>query len=258
MLILYRLHALGESHDGFTLIEVLVAMVTGVIVTGALFAILTVSITQSSRISDVAQATRLGRTTMTHVVDELHSACLGPNFVPIQAGSGESTLIFIDGYSQATEVQNVATSAVGGRKDEIIYNKAAGTLIDKTYYATGGTSPNFTFSATATPSSGVLIGEKLTQSEVAGKPIPVFKYYEYAAATSTATNEASSTLKEIAPAASYTQATTEKAASVVISFRTAPTSGKTAAGRSVNFASQTTLSFSVPSSETPVQAAPCQ
>ncbi len=57
-------------------------MVTGIIVTGALFAVLEVSMRQTARITDIAQANQLGRTTMTHMVDELHSACIAAEQEP--------------------------------------------------------------------------------------------------------------------------------------------------------------------------------
>ena len=58
-------------------------MVTGIIVTGALFAILEVSTRQSSRLSNVAQATQVSRNAMTKIVDQLRSACLSTNFTPV-------------------------------------------------------------------------------------------------------------------------------------------------------------------------------
>ena len=73
----------AERQRGFTLIEMLVAMVTGVIVTGALFTILDFS-SSSPRVSRASpRRPRSGRAAMTRIVDELHSSCLSGRFTPV-------------------------------------------------------------------------------------------------------------------------------------------------------------------------------
>ena len=82
-------------------------MVTGIIVTGALFAILEFSVHQSSRLSGVAQATQVSRTAMTRIVDELHSACLSTGFTPRpRRRSAPTKLIFVNGYNEKAEPKN--------------------------------------------------------------------------------------------------------------------------------------------------------
>ena len=102
-----------RDERGFTLMETLVAMVTGIIVTGALFAILEFSVHQTSRISQVAQASQVSRTAMTRIVDELHSACLSTGFAPVQETSTPSKLVVQNGYSEQAEVPGVYTSKGG-------------------------------------------------------------------------------------------------------------------------------------------------
>ena len=145
MLIIARLLARVRDRSGFTLIETIVAMVTGVIVTGALFAILEVSVRQSSHLSGVAQATQVGRTAMTHIVDELRSACLSTGFSPVistgaeATSSGEKKLVFVNGYDEKPskgEEPPAELPASGIHKNVIEYNEAKQQLIDKTYIAT--------------------------------------------------------------------------------------------------------------------------
>ena len=80
--------------------ELVVAMAAGIVVTGALFAILDVSLHQSARITDKVQADQLGRTAMTAMTDELHSACIAPEVTPVQAESSGTELRFVTAYGK--------------------------------------------------------------------------------------------------------------------------------------------------------------
>ena len=243
-----------RAEAGFTLIEVLVAMVTGIVVVGGLFAVLEVSLHQSTRIADVVQASQLGRQAMTHVVDEMHSACIGPNFTPVQAGSTPSKLIFITGYSEKAELAEA-------RKDEIVFNAEKETLTDNVFNSNGGTSPEFTFPVAAT--SSVLIGKNISESHEGeiGK-VPVFRYYKYAVKPPSAESrgEASSTLVLYEPpkAGSFSAAEAKEVASVQVAFTAGPVSTTSDVTRKVDLASQVTFAFSAPNAEATIEAFPCE
>ncbi len=250
MLRLLRPHrARLAAEHGFTLIETLVALVTGFAVMGGLYAVLEVSLHQSTRVADVVQASQLGRTAMTHIVDELHSACLGPGFAPVQAKSTSATLIFQTGYSEKAELAEA-------RQEEITW--AGETLTEKTLTSNGGSWPNFLF--TAPPSSTVVLGKNITQAEeVAKTPQPIFTYYKYSVTPSTATSAPSSTLEKMTvPALGFSAEEAAKVASVLIAFRAGPVSTTADPTRKVDLSSQVTFAFSAPSSEAPIEAAPCE
>jgi prepilin-type N-terminal cleavage/methylation domain-containing protein len=237
-------HARDER--GFTLIELVVAMVAGVAVTGALFSILDVSLHQTARLNDKVQVDQLGRTTMTRIVDELHSSCISYAFAPIQSGSTSSKLVFINAYSEKSEIASAT-------KREIIWESAAKTLIEKAYVSNGGSWPEFTFPGTFTT---VRIGENISQTQ--GES--VFKYFAYSKeATSTEHTPLRALNDERTGSLSTTQA--KEAAAVEITFTQSPTDGypsSTGLDRNGNFTNQVTLAFSVPNNETPIHDAPCQ
>ena len=127
------------QQHGFTLIETLVAMISGVVVTGATFSVLIVSLHQTSRITDSVQATQLGRTAMTHVIDELHSVCLARKFSPVQENSSDSKLIFVNAYSKESVI-----SKTEAYEHEIEWSgEATQKLTDTVTSASGGQWPNF-------------------------------------------------------------------------------------------------------------------
>jgi len=245
-------HRPTRAHDerGFTLVETLVAMVAGVTLMGAIFSVLEVSLRQSTRVADQVQASQLGRTAMTNIVDELHSACIAPGFAPIQKGSSATKLIFITGYSEAAEITSV-------RKDEIVW--AGETLTDKIFNSTGGTSPEFTFAEA--PTRSVLIAKNISQASEGGKEVPIFRYYQYSVTPPNPEKrtEASSTLvlKE-PPALGFNAEEAKPVASVLISFKAGPVSTNKEASRKVELSSQVTMAFSAPDAENPIEAAPCE
>jgi Tfp pilus assembly protein PilW len=237
-----------RADDGATLVETLVAIVMGVLVIGALCGILVISLHQSKRTTDRVDANQRGRIAMTKIVNELHSACLAPNFAPIKPESTENELRFVNAYSKEAVIP---LSEV--HEHRIIYS--AETLRDYQYTATGGAWPSYTFTgAVAAPSGGTLLASHVTKTE----SNPIFSYYKYATTASNGSaTESSSTLTSLGTAA-LTTLTAPTAASVLINFTVAPSNGSTQRGRTVPFASQVTLAFSSPSSETPIQAAPCE
>jgi type II secretory pathway pseudopilin PulG len=274
MLILAGLLARVRDRSGFTLIETIVAMVTGIIVTGALFAILEISVRQSSRLSGVAQATQVSRTAMTHIVDELRSACLSTNFTPVISTGSEATsagtrkLVFVNGYDEKTskgEEPPAELPASGIHKDVIEYNEAKQQLIDKTYIATSNTPTETAekYSFGGSPASTVILAEKVKPIE---EKAPVFEYYAYGTELHTGATEAASTLetKPLTASPFLPESEAPKAASVVVRFLTAPQTKETrlnATPEKNTFAeqtSQTIFTLGAPNSESTISAAPCE
>jgi Tfp pilus assembly protein PilW len=260
-----RLHRAARDAQGFTLIETLVALVTGMIVIGATFAILEVSLHQSSRLTDIAEATQRGRATMTHVVDELHSACILPGFTPIFEKSNSTELIFVSAPSSEAVIggSTAEEKGRGAAKHEIKWSEPNKTLTD--FIRPGsGSWPAYTYGE-PTPKNGVRIGENVSATSVvdpktkAVTKAPIFTYYKYAVAASK--GEASSTLEEENPlngAVGLTSAEAATAASVLIRFTTAPSSAAPRPGRSAEEISQTTLAFTAPSTEAKISQGPCE
>jgi type II secretory pathway pseudopilin PulG len=276
-----------RDEQGFTLIELLVSMLMAVVVTGALFAILEVSVHQTTLVTDKVQANQLGRVAMTRIVDELHSSCLAANFAPIQEKSSGTELIFKNAYSSEAVLLNnkeaeAKTGGTGVFEHQIVWNKTAGTLTDFTYKSTSGEGteakfPALDYSSTtheapnATPAKGVLLASNVTESETSAKvKIPVFQYYKYAPKSESTTETPVGTLeainKEYIPLKVETEAgakvekenSTAAVSSILISFRQVPSDKKTEHDQFTDFSNQATLALSAPNSETPIQDSPCE
>jgi Tfp pilus assembly protein PilW len=244
---------LARDESGFSLMEVLVAMVSGIIVMGALFAILQISLRQTSSITDKVQADQLGRTAMTRLIDELHSACIAPGFTPIQAESSETELRFVDAFSE----EAVIPRAVEHR---VVWNEVQQTLRDFER-PSSGEWPKFTFPGPATPSAGTLVATNVTKTSGS---TPIFQYSKYATKSS-GTSESESELAAgtltpipVKPGEGLTESTAKEAASVLVTFTTAPTDNYTARSRSVPFSNRVTLALGSPSSESTIKDGPCQ
>lgn len=247
------------DESGFSLIELLVAMITGIVITFALFAVLNITTDQASRLTNYAQATQQGRLAMTKIVDALHSACVTNGFAPIVPGSGESELLFVNAYSEEAVIPKSQFN-----KQKIVWNKAAETLTDYSYPAVKEISwPNFEYSGTASPATGVVLARNVTQTETGGKKVPVFQYFAYTAESSESATAGLSTLSTKPLEVPLTEKTAPTAASVEITFNAGPNEGTTAIGAqgkgvSAGEQTQVTLSFTVPISNEKVVDAPCQ
>jgi Tfp pilus assembly protein PilW len=164
------LSQLLEGEQGVSLIELLVAILAGMIVIIALFNLQIVTLHQTTRVFTRVDATQHARVAIESLENELHSACLTDNVTPVQAGSTANSLEFI------SQVGNGAT--LTPVEHIITFNSVAGTLTDAQYAETGMTTnssgvPIYTFASTATSTRTLLTNVSQTGST------PVFQYYAY-------------------------------------------------------------------------------
>lgn len=166
---------------GFTLVELLVTMLAGMVVLSALFTILDVTMRNTSRTFTKVDATGRARTVLEHIENELHSACLTTGETPIQGGadntqdSDANDLVFLSQYGTAASPTPV--------EHKIAYNATTGTLTEYTYALSSGTTPsNWVFSSTPQTANGTVLLTNVTQATVPSSPttkIPVFQYFAY-------------------------------------------------------------------------------
>ncbi len=247
----------SPAEHGFTLVEVVVALVTGMIVSLALFSILDTYARQTGRISDVAQATNVGRTAMTHIVDELHSTCIKEAFAPVKSGSTESKLIFVNGFfpEKANESTEPEYSFV--RKNTIEYS--GGKLTEEKWKATGEeSSGEFPWSSLGKTT----IATNVAQAEE-GKALPVFSYYKYGTSYSTEASKAAQTLEKMS-VTTLTSAQASEVAAVEVKFRTEPYKTEykfgsaSEPGTKLSQSTLVTFALGAPNSEATISAKPCE
>jgi len=245
------------SEDGITLVELLVAMIMSVIIIAGLIAVFTVTLRQSSRITNQVQANRKGRVTLTKAIEELHSACTGLNTLPIQApsttpssplaASNAVNLWFLSAYGNKTSAEPVI-----GEVTEHDLNWTAtktsstglsmGTLTDYSFVATGGEAPTWTFPALNTANATA----KVIGTNVIAPSGKLFEYQTY---------NTSGKLTEVAVPLTATAAKT--VANVKISLTQAPDSGDTRTGRTAKLSDSVLLRFSPGETGTEVENTPC-
>jgi Tfp pilus assembly protein PilW len=244
------LHRRLRTEHGFSLIETLIAMVTGLIVTAVAFALLRVSLEQTQRASDYVQASQLGRTAMTSIVDELDSACLRSGFAPVQEKSTPEKLMFYDAFSKEAEIPNsqIQYHEIEWKQEP---GKTTGTLTDAKGIVTGTSGTKYIHSTPTETQIGTHIGKNGSE--------PIFQYYEYGTEATETAEAGVSPLKLMKLEGSELKSTQAlKVAAVQVSFRAFPTDGKEAADRSLDLRSQVTFAFSAPIAEPTITDEPCQ
>jgi prepilin-type N-terminal cleavage/methylation domain-containing protein len=158
-----------SSERGFTLVEMLVAISLSLVVMLGIFALVEVTNRGSARIASRVEADQLARPVMQRLVDELHSTCVGPNTTPVLAGSGDSSLVFL----QQTG------SAVSPIPDKHVVTLAGGALSESVYPATGGTAPSWIFATTASSTRQLLTRVGAASSGSPPASLPLFQYFAY-------------------------------------------------------------------------------
>jgi Tfp pilus assembly protein PilV len=198
-----------RDEHGFTLVEMLVAMVTGMVVILATFSILDISISQSSRITERVDADQRGRLGMEKILLELHSSCTFAGANPVEPESTDKVIKFVSQTGSEAMFSKMV-------KHVITFNEGAGTLTDASYVSNnvlkaGETTSEWTYPNTPTSTQTLLTG--VTQSKEEGeKLVPVFKYFKYVEGN-LSTNPLTTPLGLI---------DAENTAEVTVSFTTAP------------------------------------
>lgn len=159
-----------RDEQGFTMVELLVSTMLGLLTLGVTLMILQVTSQGSERVVGQVEANQRIRPAMRTIVDELHSACVYPRLAPVRAGSTADSLSFLQAKG----------SAVAPNPDRVDLTYANNTLTRSRYAANGGSPPNWTFSSTPYETRQVIDRIRRAYLGNPGIVVPVFRYYAYA------------------------------------------------------------------------------
>jgi hypothetical protein len=222
-------------HDasGLTLIETLVAVLVGVVVTGATFAILNLSLNQSTRIADRVSADQRGRLAMEKLLLELHSSCVSIGQNPILEGSTPTKIEFVSQSGSEAAFTTVT-------KHEV---KLENNALTDTYYTSNESATHTEWKWTTPATKTVTLLTGVSQSGTA----PVFQYFKYENGQLSATPLSETEL---------TKRGAETATQVNIRFSVAPESGNNKGDRLIDLSDSVVLRLTPPTEVGPNE--PCE
>ncbi len=158
-----------RNEAGFTLVELMVSTMIGMLTLGVTLMILQVTSQGSERVVGQVEANQRIRPPMRTIVDELHSACVSPGLAPVLAGSTEDSLSFL----------HAEGSSVAPTPDRVLLTYSSNTLTRSRYAATGGSAPNWTFNPTPYETRQVIDRIRPAYLGNPGAIVPVFRYFAY-------------------------------------------------------------------------------
>ena len=233
-----------RDERGFTLVELLVATLAGVIIAAATGAIVVVSVHLSANFSDRVDSNSQGRVAMEKITQALNSSCVSASVPPVVSSgttlSDDTHLYF---YSSQTDTPTI-------NPNEVKISLTGGSLNMDTYSYLSGTAPSWTFSST--PTSFVLLPHA-AQATINSATQPVFQYYGYTNGTINATPY---TATSGTPLSAANAATT---AMVTINFEALASNGNTGPGpgRPSDMTSSVVLRLTPASSAASASNTPC-
>ena len=151
------------DESGTTLVELMVALMTGLVILSALTMLILTTMHGSARVTARVEATQRGRIALVRVMEELHSACVTPELAPVQTGSEGNSLKFVHQTGSAVQPTPVYS----------VITFSNGTLSQQDYEVTG-TAPKW--------GQGAAIGSpKTLLTDVSPTPpaSSIFSYYRY-------------------------------------------------------------------------------
>lgn len=229
-----RLKAMARDESGMTLVEVLIATATGVVVMLGITTAMILSIRGVQRVSTHVEANQRARLTMSKIIDQLHSACLTYDFAPVREESTATLLSFVHQSGSAVSLNPVLSKI----------SLTGTTLSESNYPLSTGTGPSdWVFSGTATSTEQLLTGVSPVSAGAA-----IFSYYGY-------TSGAIAAAFSAAPLG----ANAAKTVQVNVAFKAAPIKAqKSDAGAATAVQSSALLRTSPASFETTASNKPCQ
>jgi len=174
------LPSLLRREDGLTLIELLIGLVLGMVITLAAFALLEFATNDVSRITSRTHATQVARIQLEKLMLQLHSACVAVTVNPVQINSNETELRFISETSPLNANKEPTSSLTTVRLHKIIYTKAQGLLTEQSWPSLiSSRPPEYVFAEGEKPTERRLLTGVSQSVKSDGTPIPVFRYYRY-------------------------------------------------------------------------------
>ncbi len=170
-----------------TLIEVLVATLIGLVVSGAAFSFLEFTSADVTRVTERVHADETARVALTNVMLQLHSACVASTVNPIEYGTNANELKFISEVSPLNANKEPISALARVSLHKIIYTaptaNTEGTLRERSWLSLKSATnapTEFKFDEAEPPSEHLLLkGVSQTLNPETKKPIPVFQYYRY-------------------------------------------------------------------------------
>ena len=235
-----------RDERGFTLVEVMVALAIGLVVSSATLAIVIVSVHLSSNYTDRVDANQQGRLAMEKITQALDSSCVTPNQAPVLAGSTSTTLNF---YSTATDLPGTVPNEI-----TISLPVSAIESVRSVHDGHDGAhrhAPELGVQSCLRRSSSFTLAQWAAESGPVNSPTPVFQYFPYTSNGTISTTAV--TLTNGVLSAAQAAATAE----VAISYQVWPSDNWSANGRPVDFSDAVTFRLTAPSSSANASNLPC-